>query len=207
MLNAKCRITDEDYMEHIFKNTLNTRTILKDSLRFIRSDVPTVLSEEEKLWLIENNITTVVDLRTDKERIRKVCPLESDKRFDYCIMPVTGGDIVPKMVNDVSKSYINMVDEHLYKTIDFIYNNKSHVLYFCNAGKDRTGVVSAILLYKSGKTVDYITDDYMKSKDNLKDVLTAFAKQNPEIDINVITPNERYIKEFLEWFANTEKAE
>ena len=47
----------------------------------------------------------------------------------------------------------------------------------------------------------------MKSKDNLKDVLTAFAKQNPEIDINVITPNERYIKEFLEWFANTEKAE
>ncbi len=188
-------------MEFIFKNTLNTRAILKDSFKFIRSDVPTLVTEEERLWLIENNITTIVDLRTNKERLRKVCPLESDERFDYCIMPVTGGDIVPKMVNDVSESYMNMVDEYLYKTIDFIYNNKSNVLYFCNAGKDRTGVVSAILLYKSGKTRDYIVADYMKSKENLKNALNTFAKQNPEIDINVITPDERYIKEFLDWFA------
>ena len=194
-------------MEIIFKSTLNTRTILKDSLRFIRSDVPTVLAEEEKLWLIENNITTIIDLRTDKERLRKVCPLENDVRFDYYCMPVTGGDIVPKSVNDVSKSYINMVDENLYRTINLILNSKSNVLYFCNAGKDRTGVVSAILLYKSGKTIDYILDDYMKSKENLKDVLISFASQNPEIDINVITPNECYIKQFLEWFINTESAE
>ena len=194
-------------MDHIFENTLNTRLILKENLRFIRSDVPTVITEEEKMWLIENNITTIIDLRTDKERLRKVCPLETDERFAYCVMPVTGGDIVPKTVNDVSASYINMVDEHLYKTIDFIFESKSNVLYFCNAGKDRTGVVSAILLYKSGKTIDYIVDDYMKSKENLRDVLISFASQNPEIDINVITPNECYIKEFLEWFINTERAE
>ena len=188
-------------MDHIFENTLNTRSILKENLRFIRSDVPTIVTEEERLWLIENNITTIVDLRTEKERTRKVCPLADDERFDYFCMPVTGGDIVPKTVNDVSASYVNMVDKHLYKTIDFIYNNKSHVLYFCNAGKDRTGVVSAILLYKSGYTVDYIVADYMKSKENLKEVLTAFVSQNPEIDINVITPDERYIKEFLDWFT------
>ena len=191
-------------MKQIFKSTLNTRAILKDSLRFIRSDVPTVLAEEEKLWLIENNITTIVDLRTDKERLRKVCPLENDVRFDYYCMPVTGGDIVPKSVNDVSKSYINMVDENLYRTINLILNSKSNVLYFCNAGKDRTGVVSAILLHKSSESVDCIVDDYMKSKENLKDVLASYASQNPEIDINVITPNECYIKEFLEWFANIE---
>ena len=45
-----------------------------------------------------------------------------------------------------------MVDERLHKTINFIFESKSNVLYFCNAGKDRTGVVSAILLYKSGKS-------------------------------------------------------
>ena len=155
------------------------------------------------MWLIENNITTIIDLRTDKERLRKVCPLETDERFAYCIMPVTGGDIVPKTVNDVSASYINMVDEHLYKTIDFIFECQSNVLYFCNAGKDRTGVVSAILLYKSGKTRDYIVTDYMKSKENLQNTLNDYAKQNPEIDINVITPDERYIKEFLDWFTKT----
>ena len=64
-----------------------------------------------------------------------------------------------------------MVDKHLYKTIDFIFECQSNVLYFCNAGKDRTGVVSAILLYKSGKTRDYIVTDYMKSKENLQNTL------------------------------------
>ena len=95
-----------------------------------------------------------------------------------------------------------MVDEQLLNTIDFILNSKSNVLYFCNAGKDRTGVLSAILLYKNGMDSQYIIDDYLKSVFNLKDMLQSYSQQNPEIDINIITPNERYIKEFLEWFIN-----
>lgn len=190
-------------MNKFFKNTLNTRAILEDSLRFIRSDVPVAVTEDERLWLIENKITTIVDLRTEKERLKKVCPLETDPRFGYYSMPVTDGDTIPENVDSVSKSYINMADEHLHQTIDFILNSESNVLYFCNAGKDRTGVVSAILLYKSGRSFDYIIDDYMKSKANLKNALEAFAAQNADIDINVITPDERYIKEFLEWFKNS----
>jgi len=116
------------------------------------------------------------------------------------LLPVSGGNVVPPSVNDVSKSYINMVDEQMYRIIDSIWSSKSNVLYFCNAGKDRTGVVSAILLYKSGKDIDYIVDDYMKSKINLNNMLESFAKQNPTVDIDVITPHERYIKEFMEWF-------
>lgn len=41
-----------------------------------------------------------------------------------------------------------MLDSQMYRIIDLICNAKSNVLYFCNAGKDRTGVVSAILLLK-----------------------------------------------------------
>ncbi len=185
----------------IFEDTLNTRPILEDGLKFIRSDVPTKVSEEEKEWLLSKNITTLIDLRTEEERIKKECPLAKDERFHYYCMPVTGGNAVPQSVDDVSKSYINMVDVHLYKTINFILGAKSNVLYFCNAGKDRTGVVSAILLCKLGMCTEYIIADYMKSKTNLQDMLEAFAKQNPEIDIDVITPHERYIKEFLEWFV------
>ena len=46
---------------------------------------------------------------------------------------------------------------------------------------------------------DYIVEDYMKTKENLKDALESFARQCPQIDINVITPNERYMREFLQW--------
>ena len=189
-------------MSLIFENTLNTRPILENSLRYIRSDVPTQVSEKEKLWLIKNDILTIVDLRTDEERENKVCPLANDERFSYYCLPVTGGNVIPKSVDYVSQSYINMVDEQLLNTIDFILNSKSNVLYFCNAGKDRTGVLSAILLYKNGMDSQYIIDDYLKSVFNLKDMLQSYSQQNPEIDINIITPNERYIKEFLEWFIN-----
>ncbi len=188
-------------MKYIFENTLNTRPILENSLKFIRSDVPNQISNEEIEWLVENEITTIIDLRTDIERSDKICPLINDSRFEYHCMTVSGGNSVPFSPDEVAKSYIDMVDDSFKKIISLALNSKSNVLYFCNAGKDRTGVVSAVLLYKSGIETDYIVDDYMKSKTNLEDMLIAFAKQNPSVNIDVITPHERYIKEFLQWFS------
>ena len=41
-----------------------------------------------------------------------------------------------------------MLDEKMEKIIHTIMNAKSNVLFFCGAGKDRTGVVSAIIWKK-----------------------------------------------------------
>ncbi len=181
------------------KTTLNTRYILTDSLRYIRSDVPNNLTDEEIDWLLTNNICTIVDLREDEERDHKKCRLIDDNRFSYHCMPVTGANKIPDSVDEVSKSYINMVDDNMAQIIDIIINANTNVMYFCNAGKDRTGVVSAIILHTLGKNDDYIVEDYMKTKDNLTDALEGFARQCPDVDINIITPNERYMREFLHW--------
>lgn len=188
-------------MGYIFESTVNTRPVLPDSLRYIRSDVPVRVSEEERAWLLEHDITTVVDLRTDGERLRKPCPLAEDERFRCHCCPVTGGDVIPPSVDEVSKSYIRMADERLMATIELIISAPSNVLYFCNAGKDRTGVVSAILLHRAGMSEEYIIEDYLKSRENLQERLEAFARQEPTVDINVITPHERYIREFLQWYT------
>lgn len=55
-----------------------------------------------------------------------------------------------------------------------------------------------------GYDLEYIVNDYLKSADNLKDMLELFSKENPEVDINIITPNGRYMKEFLSWFVESE---
>ncbi len=183
----------------MLKSTLNTRAIFPDSLRYVRSDVPDRLTEQETEWLVGENITTIVDLRTEEEREKRKCPLAGDNRFRYLCMPVTGGNVVPPSVDDVSKSYIRMVDEQMKAIAATILEAETNVLYFCNAGKDRTGVVSAILLLHLGMDEAYIVADYMKSKENLQQVLKEYAKQCPELDIQVITPQERYIREFLEW--------
>ena len=86
------------------------------------------------------------------------------------------------------------------KIIETALSAETNVMYFCNAGKDRTGVISAMLLWKEGMGLEYIIEDYMKSKDNLKKMLETYAEENQDVDINVITPHERYIREFLEWF-------
>ena len=188
----------------MLKSTLNTRAILPGSLRFVRSDVPDKITEQETEWLVRENITTIVDLRAEEERERRKCPLAGDNRFRYLCMSVTGGNVVPPSVDDVSKSYIHMVDEQMETIISAIQKAETNVLYFCNAGKDRTGVVSAILLSHMGMDEAYIVADYMKSKENLRHVLVEYAKQCPEVDIQVITPQERYMQEFLEWMKKKE---
>lgn len=187
---------------HIFQSTRNTRPIIESSFRFIRSDVPTEITENEKNWLLSNNITTIVDLRTDDERMGKQCPLIDDGRFSYYVYAIAGGDKVPSSTDNVSKSYIAMVDTQFDAMIEFLLNVKSNVLYFCNAGKDRAGVVSAVLLYKLGMPYEYIVNDYLKTKFNLEELLNEFARHNPTIDIDVITPHKRYIEEFLKWYVD-----
>ena len=194
-------------MGSVFESTCNTRPILADSLRFIRSDVQSQLSEQETAWLIAHDVRTIIDLRTEEERVRKPCPLVEDARFRYECRPVTGGNAIPDSVDAVSESYKNMVDEQLHETIKRIWHASSNVLYFCNAGKDRTGVVSAILLYMTGASLSAIVEDYLKSGENLKSMLEAFVKQMPSVDPAVITPNERYIREFMVWYIENHQGE
>ena len=84
------------------------------------------------------------------------------------------------------------------KIINTIMNTDSSVMYFCGAGKDRTGDVSAIILRKIGYSDQVIIDDYMETKDNLMGFLTAYVEEHPEVDINIIIPREGNIKKVLE---------
>ena len=101
-------------------------------------------------WLYQNDITTIVDLREEKEYIASPCRLENEKGFIYHHLPVTGGGDTPKSPEAVAETYLGMIDEQMDKIISTIMNAESNVMYFCGAGKDRTGVVSAIILRKLG---------------------------------------------------------
>ena len=188
-------------MNSLLNSTMNTRPILSDSLKYIRSDIPHKITDTEIQWLIENNIITIVDLREESERLQKKCPLIDNSSFNYLCMPVTGGNAIPKSTNDVSKSYIKMADGNMDKIIEAILSAETNVMYFCNAGKDRTGVVSAILLHRLGYDREYIISDYMQSAENLREVLEAFSVQRPEVK-DIITPNRSYMGEFLNWLYN-----
>ena len=185
-------------MSSLLKSTLNTRALPTGDLRYIRSDFPGNLSDDEVLWLVNNNITTIVDLREEKEYKVKPCRLETEKGFTFFHMPVTGGGDTPCSPEAVAETYLGMLDAQMDTIISTIMNANTNVMYFCGAGKDRTGVVSAVMLKKLGYSDQVIVDDYMETKENLMDFLTAYVKDHPEVDINIIIPNAENIKKVLE---------
>lgn len=184
-------------MSSLFKSTLNTRPLPMGGIRYIRSDAPLYLTEEEIGWLLNNDITTLVDLRSARELERKPCPLQNVAGFTYYHLPVTGGEDIPKTREHLYEVYQGMVDEKMDIILETILNATSNVMYFCTAGKDRTGVVSALLLKRLGASEDVIVEDYMKSKENLLDMLTTYVKNHPEVDIDVIIPQEENIRKVL----------
>ena len=185
-------------MASLLQSTLNTRTLPTGDMRFIRSDCPDKLTDEEVQWLLQNHVTTVVDLREKKEYEQTPCRLETEDGFTYYHMPVTGGGDTPKSAEEVGIVYLGMLDKQMDRIIQTIMDANSNVLYFCGAGKDRTGVVSAMLLKKLGFDDRIIIDDYMKTKENLLGFLTDYVKEHPEVDRNIIIPNEKNIRKVLD---------
>ena len=184
-------------MGSLLRSTLNTRALPVGEMRYIRSDYPGDLSDQEVKWLLQNGITTIVDLREEREYLSRPCRLEHEEGFKYYHLPVTGGGEPPATPEDVAASYLRMIDKQMDRIISTIMEAPGNVMYFCNAGKDRTGVVSAIILKKLGFSDPLIISDYMETKDNLIGFLTAYVKEHPEVDINTIIPKEENIKSVL----------
>ncbi len=182
----------------IFKTTQNTRMLIKGSARYIRSDIPEKLTRGEIEWLLSNNVKTVVDLRSERECKKSSCCLINEPGFNYINLPVSNGNAIPAKPELVASSYLDMIDEKMFEIIKTIENSEDNVLFFCTAGKDRTGVVSALLLKRMGVSDDEIVADYLESADNLRARLDAYASEHPGVDIEVITPKGAYMRGFLE---------
>ena len=193
-------------MASLLTYTLNTRLLREGSYRYIRSDVPDRLSEADIDWLLEHDVRTVVDLRAIHEAEKRPCSLENHPAFTYHHMPVSTGDIVPLCVEDVPRSYMAMADEKMDEIIALVENAPTNVLYFCNAGKDRTGVLSALLLRRMGASRQEIVDNYLITAENLKEMLAEFVSKRPELSLHVVTPRAWYMETFLDRYEAREAA-
>lgn len=184
-------------MSSLLQSTKNTRVLPTGTNQYFRSDFPENLTAKEIQWLFDSNIITIVDLRSDEEVVKKPCSLKDIEGLTYFHLPVTGGGDTPKSLEHLHTVYRQMIDDKMENIIDTIMNAESNVMYFCTAGKDRTGVVSALILKRLGFSDEIIVEDYMKSKDNLMDLLTAYVNIYPEVDIDIIVPHRENMEQLL----------
>ena len=82
-------------------------------------------------------------------------------------------------------------------------------MFNCTAGKDRTGVVSAILLLHVGVCDEDIVENYVLTKEYGKGRLELIHKNFPDLDMNIVTPCKMFMEQFLRLFraeyGNTDK--
>ena len=72
-------------------------------------------------------------------------------------------------------------------------------IFNCSAGKDRSGVVSAVLLLFAGVKDEDIIENYVVTKYYIKQRL-EYIKQNSDIDMAIVTPNKYFMEMFLKMF-------
>lgn len=184
-------------MSSLLDSTANTRQVLPDSFRYLRSDAPLAPTEQDVAFLLAHGVTTLIDLRSEEEILRRPCPLAAHPSFTYRSLPVTGGNALPASVQDVPCSYLRMVDGQMTRILRTIRDAEGGVMFFCAAGKDRTGVVYALLQRQAGMAREDIIADYVRSGDNLKEMFAGFVQKHPEINIAVCTPYAEYMDAFL----------
>ncbi|MBQ2407485.1 MAG: tyrosine-protein phosphatase [Lachnospiraceae bacterium] len=192
----------------ILESTMNTRELgmyriqgTKNytlSNRIYRSDRCESLSASDKKLLLDRDITTIIDLRSEQEAETKPSAFSSDSDFIVFHYPIVEGMLPPNSLEAVPVSYMEIAHADCVKEVfKTIADANGGVLFHCTAGKDRTGVVSAILLALVGVSDEDTVYDYAISREFNKQRLEAYLKEHPEIDKDIVLANEKSMYGFL----------
>lgn len=169
--------------------------------RLIRSDKQCYPSQKDIAFLKGNNITTIIDMRTPEYVESDPSGFKNLDGFTYYNFPVEEGSQVPDSVEAVPGSYMKIAASPVMKDIfTTMAESEGGVMYNCSAGKDRTGVVTAILLMLGEVNEEDIISDYMLTKEFNKERFKMAAIHHPGLDLNIIIPRESYIKDFMDLF-------
>lgn len=194
----------------LIETTLNTRDLgghpcydgnVTKFRRFIRSSRQAYPSKNDIDFLLDNNITTIIDVREEESVKAKPSGFLELEGFKYYNFPIEEGSKVPESVEAVPGSYMIISEAAVIKDVFTTMGNaEAGVMFNCSAGKDRTGVISAILLMLAGVKDEEIVADYMLTRESNKELLKLAAAHHPDMDLNIIIPRESYIMDFMELF-------
>ena len=170
--------------------------------RIWRSDAPVVFCETDEQRLKRLNITTIIDLRTDSEAEHKPCAYARRSGFEYQHFPITAGSVPPNTLEEVPFTYLQIAQQReAAEAIHAIASAETGVLFCCTAGKDRTGVIAALLLSACGVDRQLIIEDYVVSRYYNQKRLERYLVEHPETDRRIVLANETSMERFLELFA------
>ena len=174
---------------------------------FVRSDAPLRLTEADLAYLRDFGVTLSVDFRGDREVTSEPSCLSGaaewvtylrspafNEQVAFAARARAGGPPVSTFV-DWGEKYVEMAESckaWVKSTLTYFSASGGAVLYHCTTGKDRTGIISALLLGLCGVSYEDIIADYCVSEVYLTPVYVrladAFRRHWPRERVSLTDP-------------------
>ena len=179
------------------------------SHKFVRSTNPTKLTEDEKEYLYDYGIRMQIDLRSDFEVEQSPSQLKDYRDIEYYninLMQSQDLDVLPKEIanyHDLAGFYIFMLEankEQFKKVFELFYEHPYDAIMFnCSAGKDRTGIIAALLLDLAGCHDYDIVKDYSESYENNLRIIPELERLIDEANRAFLESAPQMMMKFLDY--------
>lgn len=163
--------------------------------RVIRAGNLSKLTESGRLAIRAAGVRTVIDLRDPREHAIELDPFHASGRWPgevtYLSLPLiseANWDAV-KDPEQRKRGYELIVDlsaENIGRVVAAVASaQEGPVVVHCHAGKERTGVVAALLLELADVATEDIAADYVASDEHLQALYEEWAKREPDAEERV----------------------
>lgn len=187
-------------------------------------------SKRDFNFLERANLAAVMDFRKDYEiaRSKDTFPSEKGTQHYHIEIGKTGTENNPNMLMalfqdptataEIADSVFNLYYMHYDITdyvdyFDVLLKSAGNVLFHCTAGKDRTGIAAALLLYALGVDYEIIKEDYFLSNrytQNLFAQRKEMQQLNQEVLAVIAGVRPKYLEtaftRFIEQYGSMDNA-
>ncbi len=155
---------------------------------FLRSDNLRKPNEQDIQFLQDYGVRTTLDLRTDSEREKYPPYLEKVDAFSHHHISMNDHmhaiDFEGDLPGSMSGLYISLLDDsqdELLQSMQTLAAAEGATLFHCAIGKDRTGVISMLLLDLVGVDDNDIVADYKVTETYLSEWINYVKKERMEV--------------------------
>jgi protein-tyrosine phosphatase len=149
---------------------------------FIRGDSLSALDAGDVRFLLDYGVKTILDLRAANEIAAAPEPPPLIERTSYHHIPLVSGDVgdatkladaPPNFISDFYLSVVKQEQSALKAVLNAAASARGALLFHCSAGKDRTGIIAAMLLGIAGVSAPDIIANY--------EVTYTYIRNNPDM--------------------------
>ena len=148
---------------------------------FWRGDSPHAINADAMHAFSTAQMTTVIDLRQPSECNTHPNPFTDQPGYSYHHVQLFPGESLQNLPETLQAFYVAVIAQcgsPLAHIIEHCAAAPAGVFFHCQLGKDRTGILSAILLLIAGVSEESILEDYALTADRIRN-LTRELTLNP----------------------------